>query len=438
MGREKVAVVSLGCAKNLINSEQMMYLLLKAGFRVTGKANNADVVIINTCGFIESAKTEAIETILEFCQAKDGGSIKKIIVTGCLAERYKNEITSEIPEVDAVVGVGSFDDIVSAVKAVLSGCESLKMFGDINSAVSDTKRVITTSRVWAYMKIAEGCDNRCAFCVIPDIRGQYRSRPVESIVDETLELTSDGIKEIILVAQDVTRYGLDLYGKRRLKDLLTALCAIDGVQWIRLHYLYPDEIDNDLINVVAGNDKILKYLDVPIQHINNRILSRMRRRGSGDEVRALIKRLRERIPGVVLRTSIITGLPGEGEREFEELCAFLKEARIERVGVFQFSPEEGTDAAVMDRPDGEAAERRAGIISEIQRDIFDEFNWSRIGDITPVLVEGREEGRYYGRSFAESPEIDGYIRVKGAGIATDSIIDVHITDVEDGELIGEV
>ena len=431
-----VAMVSLGCAKNLVNSEQMMFLLKEAGYEVSGDTTRAEIVIVNTCGFIESAKSEAIETIIELGLQKGSGQIKKLVVTGCLAERYKNEIPAELPEVDAIVGVGAFDDIVAVVTQTIQSDGIVKAFGDINAPVSETGRIITTSPVWTYLKIAEGCDNRCAFCVIPDIRGCFRSRPMDRVLDEAKILAKRGTKEFIIVAQDVTRYGLDLYGKRRLPDLLRGLCDIEGPEWIRLHYLYPDEIDDTLISTIAGNDKILKYLDIPIQHINDEILRRMNRRGSGKDIRELFSRLRERIPGLVLRTSVITGLPGEGEREFGELCEFISETKIERAGVFAYSPEEGTPAAAMLRPDEDTALRRAELLSDIQSGVIDTFNESRIGSITKVLIDNRDDGHFYGRSFAESPDVDGYIAVEGSGISADRFYDIVITGVNNGELVG--
>ena len=434
--KSKVAMVSLGCAKNLVNSEQMMFLLKEAGYEVSGDTSHADVAVVNTCGFIESAKMEAIETIIELGLLKASGHIGKLIVAGCLPERYKSEITREMPEIDAVVGVGGFDNIAGILEQVTEGRGKAEAFGDIDAPVSETGRIITTSPVWTYMKIAEGCDNKCAYCAIPDIRGRFRSRPVERVLGEANRLAESGIKELILVAQDVTRYGLDLYGERRLPELLTGLCAVDGLEWIRLHYLYPDEIDEKLVDVIAGNDKILKYLDIPIQHINDNVLRRMNRRGSGKDIRELFRRLRGRIPGLVLRTSIITGLPGEGEREFEELCEFIGEAKIERAGVFAYSPEEGTPAAVMVRPDKETASRRAELITDIQSGIIDEFNESRIGGTTRVLIESSGDGRFYGRSFAESPDIDGYIAVKGSSVSLHRFYNIQITGTENGELLG--
>ena len=431
----KVGFISLGCAKNLINSEQMMYLLKKAGFEVTGGTEGVDAVIVNTCAFIESAKSEAIDAIIELGAMKDEGRVGKLIVAGCLPERYRNEIMPELPEIDAVLGTGRFDDIVGVLKSVLASGDKPALFGDIDKPVSETKRVLTTSPAWAYIKIAEGCDNRCAYCVIPDIRGNFRSREIGNIVNEARELAARGTKELIIIAQDVTRYGLDLYGKRRLTDLLSELCDIEPLKWIRLHYLYPNEIDEELIDVIAKNDKILKYLDIPIQHINDEILKNMHRKGSGGDIRSLIKILRTRIPEVVIRTSLIAGLPGEGENEFEELCVFLREAKIERAGIFAYSPEDGTQAALMDRPDSDVAARRAEMLTDIQSLIMDEFNKSRVGNVETVLIEGYDRGQFIARSYAESPDVDGYIYVSGGNITVNEFVDVRITEVIDGELL---
>ena len=428
--------MSLGCAKNLVNTEQMMHLLYRAGYEVSGETDGADIAVVNTCAFIESAKDEAIETIIELGKAKADGRIGKIIVAGCLAERYKGEIISEMPEVDAVLGVGSFDDIVEAARSAESGNGRTSVFGDIDAPVSEASRIITTSPTWAYLKIAEGCDNHCSYCVIPGIRGRFRSRPIENIVRETEDLAGRGIRELIIVAQDVTRYGLDLYGKRSLPALLRRLCGIGELKWLRLHYLYPADVDDELIDIIAGEEKILKYIDIPIQHINDGILRKMNRRDSNKGIHELIKRTRERITGSVLRTSVIAGLPGEGEAEFEELCEFLRESGIERAGVFHYSPEEGTAAALMDRPDMETAIQRAEILSGIQSRVMDRFNASRIGSVTTVLTEGFDGESFVGRSYAESPDVDGYIIIRGKGIKQGEFIEVRITGVEDGELVG--
>jgi len=385
MAINKVALISLGCPKNLVNSEQMLYLLCEAGFEIVPEPEDADAVIVNTCGFIESAKSEAIDTIIEMGELKKAGKIKSIIATGCLTQRYKDDIFKELPELDAVLGTGSYDGIVEAVKNSLKG-KQYSHFDDINAPLSETGRVVSTGPGWAYLRIAEGCNNRCAFCVIPFIRGNYRSRKMEDILDEARALAKTGTKELIVVAQDITRYGTDIYGKRTLSELLKQLCKIRGIEWIRLHYLYPDEFDDELMNVIASEKKILKYIDIPIQHINNDILKRMNRRGTGDDVRALLKRLREKIPNAVIRTSLIVGLPGEGEDEFDELCGFLREAKIERAGVFVFSPEEGTPAAEMtDRCDEDEALRRQELVMDIQAEIMDEWSRAFEGKIISVL-----------------------------------------------------
>lgn len=434
----KISLISLGCAKNLVNSEQMLYLLSEAGYTLVPEPDGADAVIINTCGFIDAAKSEAIDTVLEMAELKKAGKLGKIIVTGCLAERYQDTVMQELPEIDAVLGVGSFGDIVEAVTKALNN-ESVLSFGDKNAPVEETPRVVSTGPSWAYLRIAEGCNNFCAFCAIPYIRGKYRSREIENVVEEARELAEHGVKELIVIAQDITRYGTDLYGKRCLAELCRRLAEIDGVEWIRLHYLYPDQFDDELINEIASNEKIVKYLDIPIQHINNDILKSMNRRGTGDDIRKLFKELRERIPGVVLRTSLISGLPGEGDAEFEELCSFLREAKIERAGVFPFSPEEGTPAAKMPHVDAEEAQRRADLIMEIQAGVMDEFNASLIGKTLEVLCLDYDEDSqmWVGRSCYDSPDIDGLVFFDGDG-GEGNIVYVNITAVaDDGNLIGE-
>jgi len=432
-----IALISLGCAKNLVNSEQMLYLMSEAGYALTPDPDGADAVIINTCGFIDAAKSEAIDTILEMAELKKAGRLGKIIVAGCLTERYRQTVMDELPEIDAILGVGSFGDIVKAADAVFRG-ETVSLFGDQNAPVDEIPRVVTTGPAWAYLRIAEGCNNFCAFCAIPFIRGRYRSRKIEDIVEEAEDLAAHGIKELIVIAQDITRYGTDLYGRRMLAELCRRLSEIEGVHWIRLHYLYPDQFDDELIDEIASNDKIVKYLDIPIQHINDGILKAMNRRGNGAEIRSLFNTLRERIPGLVLRTSLIAGLPGEGEAEFEELCEFLREARIERVGVFPFCPEEGTRAAEMPHVDIEIAQRRAELILDFQSQIMDDFCTAKLGKTLEVLCEGFDEDEklYFGRSYADSPDIDGLVYF--SGYAEDGeMVKVLITDNEDGNLYGE-
>ena len=436
---QSIGMISLGCAKNQVDAEQMLFLLQQAGYLIQPQPEGADLVIVNTCGFIESAKTEAIGNILAMAQLKTEGKIGKILVTGCLAQRYQEEILQELPEVDGILGTGSYYDVVGAVRQLLSGAEGLRDIGDIQAPIRECGRILTTPKYYAYLKIAEGCDNHCAFCIIPALRGKYRSRPMEKLVEEATGLARSGAKELIVVAQDTSRYGIDLYGERRLAELLQALCRIDGIEWVRVHYLYPDEMSEKLIDVLADEPKIVKYLDIPIQHIDDDILRKMNRRGNSEYLKDLLKRLRARIPGLVLRTSLIAGLPGEGEAEFEKLCEFLREYRLERVGAFVFSPEEGTRAAQMEYPDTEVARRRADLIEELQSRIMDDWNASMMGKKLQVLCEGydADEECYYGRTYADSPDIDGRILFDAEKeIEPGTFVTVEVTDACDGELIG--
>ena len=436
---QSIGMVSLGCAKNQVDAEQMLFLLQQAGYNILPEPAGADVVIVNTCGFIESAKTEAIDNILAMAQLKAEGSVGKILVTGCLAQRYQEEILKELPEVDGVLGTGSYYDVVSAVKQLLDGAEGIEEYGDIQAPVQECGRILTTPKHYAYLKIAEGCDNHCAFCIIPTLRGKYRSRPMDKLIVEAKELAVSGVKELIVVAQDTSRYGIDLYGERKLAELLRELCKIDGFVWVRVHYLYPDEMSDELIDVLANEPKIVKYLDIPIQHIDDGILKKMNRRGNSKYLKALLTKLRDRIPGLVLRTSLITGLPGEGEKEFEALCDFLREYKLERVGAFAFSPEEGTRAAKMEYPDAEVARQRADVVEEIQSRIMDEWNESMMGKKLQVLCEGydADEECWYGRTFADSPDIDGRILFDSEEELTPGdFVTVEVTDACDGELIG--
>lgn len=425
------SVVSLGCAKNLVNTEQMLFLMNEAGFELIPDIEKSDIVIINTCGFIDSAKQEAIDTIFETYNINNN-----IIVTGCLPERYKDEIIKEIPEIKSFLGVCSYDKIVEASNAILLG-QTYYDFSDNSSPIDEVKRIVSTGPSWAYIKIAEGCNNFCAFCAIPYIRGRYRSREMNNILSEAKELASQGIKEIILIAQDITKYGVDLYNKPSLARLCHELSEISGIKWIRLHYLYPELIDDELINEISSNDKIVKYLDIPIQHINNNILKKMNRHGTGDDIKILFNKLRSSIPNLVLRTSIITGLPGETEKEFIQLCEFLKEARIERVGVFPFSPEDGTPASKMEHCSYETAVDRANfILDEIQGPIMDNFCETFIGKSIDVLVTNNNGNKLFGRTYADSPDIDGEVEFEGSTMPGD-FAKVLITDVDDGILIGE-
>ena len=436
----KVAFISLGCAKNLVNTEQMMALTRDAGYELVSDPEGADVAVLNTCGFIDSAKSEAIQNILELAALKDAGKLGKLLVAGCLSQRYQNELEQEMPEVDGVLGTGSYTDIVSALEEVTAGGHP-RRFGDIDHTEEDGARVVSTPPYTAYLKIAEGCDNRCSYCIIPYLRGRYRSRSMESLLAEAKALADRGVQELIVIAQDITRYGTDLYGRRRLGELLTELCKLP-FHWIRLHYLYPDEVDDDLIDVLAREHKILKYIDIPLQHINDGILKAMNRRSTKAEIIALLNKLRQRLPGLVLRTSLICGLPGEGEAEFEELCEFLQDAGIERAGIFQFSPEEGTPAAVMEHQvEPEVAARRVELLVELQSRVMDAYNESRLGETLEVLCEGFDPdmGCYAGRSYADSPDVDGRVFFTAAGLVpAGTFVNVRITGTSDGDLTGEI
>ena len=436
----RICLISLGCAKNQVNSEQMLYLLNQAGHEVVGEVDGCDVAIVNTCGFIDSAKSEAIDQILQLAEVKKAGGLKKILVTGCLSQRYEKDILESLPEVDGMLGTGSFGQICQAVEDVMHGGKPL-YFGDKSGPIEEIGRVVTTGPGWAYLRIAEGCDNWCAFCAIPAIRGRYRSRPMNELLDEASELASAGVKELIVIAQDITRYGTDLYGEHKLAALLRELCKLD-FHWIRLHYLYPEEITPELIDTIAQEPKILKYIDLPIQHCNDQILRTMCRRSTKAELLELFSTLRERIPGLVLRTSLITGLPYEDEAAFEELCEFLREVRIERAGVFPYSPEEGTPAArMLNRVDTAEAERRAELVVDVQSDIIDAYNESILGEEREVLCEGYDPQAqmFYGRSYAESPDIDGRIWFTAdSEIAPGSFVNVRLTGTMDGETTGEL
>lgn len=406
----KIGLISLGCAKNLVDSEHMLALLQQAGYEITDDMNEAEVGIVNTCGFIEAAKTEAIETILDVARYKEEGALRGLIVTGCLAQRYADEIQTELPEVDAICGTGSYDNIADAVRDVLAGKKAVYM-RDMTAAALDGARDRLTPSYTAYFKIAEGCSNTCAYCIIPKLRGPYRSRDFDLLLAEARELSDAGVKELIVIAQDITKYGLDLYRERRLPALLRALCKLNFT-WIRLHYLYPDQITDELIEVIATEPKIVKYLDIPLQHVSKRILRAMHRPGDKDSLTALLMKLRARIPGLVLRTSLIVGLPGETEAEFAQLCEFLQQARIERAGVFEYSPEEGTEAAALpDQIDDDEKHRRRLIVEELQSGVIDEYNLSRMHETLDVLCEGFDAaaGLFYGRSYADSVDVDGRI-----------------------------
>ena len=436
-----IGFISLGCAKNQVDCERMMYRVQEAGHTVKADVVGSDVVIINTCGFIDSAKSEAIDFILQTAALKQEGLVGKILVTGCLSQRYQQEILNEMSEVDGILGTGSYTEVVPAIEALLND-EKVVDFGSIDAPEQETGRILTTPEHYAYLKIAEGCDNRCSYCIIPYLRGKFRSRQMDDVLYEARLLAASGVKEIIVVAQDTSRYGTDLEGhKRLLPELLRQLCAIDGFHWVRVHYVYPDEIDDEFIEVMATEPKIVKYLDIPIQHCNSKILKLMNRRGDGEFLRKLFAKLRDRIPGLVLRTSVITGLPGEGEEEFAELCQFLKDMKLERVGAFPFSPEEGTPAAEMDFVDNEIAQQRAQMVEIIQSAIMDETNEAMMGQVLEVLVDGYDEEfeQYFGRTFADSPEIDGRVWIATQDdLSEGDFVKVCIDGLVDGDLTGYI
>ena len=435
-----VAFISLGCAKNQVNCEQMMATVQAAGHNVSTNPEGADVVVINTCGFLASACGEAIDHVLEMAELKRIGQVKKILVTGCMAQRYQKDILKEMPEVDGVLGTGSYGDIAKAIDEVMEIGIRPCHFGNIHTAEQGGERILSTPPWYSYLRIAEGCDNHCAYCVIPSLRGKYRSRPMDEVLVEAKELSDAGVKELLIIAQDITRYGTDLTGRHQLAELLRELCKLD-FHWIRLHYLYADHITDELIETIAAEEKILPYLDIPMQHCNNEVLKLMNRRDTKESLLALISKLREKIPGLVLRTSLIAGLPGEGEEEFEELCEFLREVKIERAGVFPFSPEEGTRAALMEHVDEEEAARRAELAVDVQSDVIDEYNESVLGLEREVLCEGYDPQAqmFFGRSYAESPDIDGRIYFDAnEEIEPGTFVMVRFTGTMDGELTGEL
>ena len=436
-----IGFISLGCAKNQVDCERMMYRVQEAGHTVKADVVGSDVVVINTCGFIDSAKSEAIDYILQTAALKAEGLVGKILVTGCLSQRYQQVILEEMPEVDGILGTGSYTEVVPAIEALLQD-ETVVDFGSIDAPEQETGRIVTTPEHYAFIKIAEGCDNRCSYCIIPYLRGKFRSRQMDDVLYEARLLAASGVKELIVVAQDTSRYGTDLPGhKRLLPELLRQMCQIEGLEWIRVHYVYPDEIDHDFIDVMATEPKIVKYLDIPIQHCNSKILKLMNRRGDGTFLRELFAKLRARIPGLVLRTSVITGLPGEGEEEFTELCEFLREQRLERVGAFPFSPEEGTPAYDMEHPDSEVAQQRAQMVEMIQSRIMDDYNEAMMGKTMQILVDGYDEEleQFFGRTYADSPEIDGRVWIASKEpLQEGEFVTVTIDGCIDGELSGYV
>ncbi len=437
----KVGFISLGCSKNLVDTEVMLKNLYDAGFEITPDETEAEIVVVNTCGFIESAKQESIDNILDIAWLKEHGKCKHIIATGCLVERYREEVMNELPEVDALVGVGSLCDIAEACTAVMRG-EKYTSFRDKNASPLGGERILTTADHTAYLKIGEGCDNRCTYCAIPLIRGGFRSRTIEDIVKEAKDLEALGVKEINLIAQDTTRYGLDIYGKYSLAELVRAICRETKIPWIRLLYCYPDKITDELIEELRNNPRLVKYMDIPIQHISDTVLARMNRHGGTALIKETVKKLRERVPGIVLRTTAMVGFPGETEEDFVELCEFVKGARFDRFGAFTFSPEEGTAAAEMpDQIDEQVKQDRYDTLMQTQLTVSEDLSAQKIGQILTVLCDGYDTVAeiHYGRSYADAPDVDGRVYFKSPKrIAPGTFCEVKITEALDYDVVGEI
>lgn len=435
----KIGMISLGCPKNQVDGEVLLAKLADAGFKIVNTIEDSDIMIVNTCGFIEAAKTEAIETILEVAEYKNAGIISAIVVTGCLAERYKDDVLSELPEVDAVVGIGANSNIVKICQKALCGISTANFPNKCYLPLNE-KRMLSTPPHWAYLKIAEGCDNRCAFCAIPGIRGKFRSRPMVEVIDEAKALAAKGIKEVILIAQDTTKYGQDIYGEYKLASLLKELVKIDGIEWIRLYYCYPQRITDELIEVIRDNEKICSYIDVPLQHSDATVLRNMRRVGTGEDYKALIAKMRKEIPDLALRTTLMVGFPGETDEQFENLCSFIKDVKFDRMGCFAFSPEEDTPAYVMDNQlDDDVKNHRQEILMDLQYGISESLNKSRVGKTYKVIVDSVKDNVCVGRSYMDSPEIDtGIIFSSTPDIKIGDFVNVKITDVDGYDLIGEL
>lgn len=437
---EKVSLASLGCSKNLIDAEQMLGILTDAGYEIVENEEDADILIVNTCTFIESAKMESIECILELAQYKKAGKCQHLIVTGCMAQRYKEQVLTEIPEVDAVVGTNEYPDIVSVIEG-LKQDGNREFCSDVPLMCQELPRLRTTPAYTAYLKIAEGCDNRCTYCVIPSIRGKYRSRKMEDILREAEQMAQEGVKELIVIAQDTTRYGKDLYGEYKLAELLKELCRIEGIVWVRVHYCYPELVTEELLQVFKQEEKLCNYFDIPIQHCNDRILKRMGRRTNKAQITQLITRIRELIPDAQIRTSLITGFPGETEEEFEELREFIEEVRFERLGVFAYSREEDTPAYLLDgQIEEEEKQRRQELLMLVQSQISQEQNEARIGETVRVMVEDKDEiiQSYYGRTYADSIEIDGKVFFKSnKALQGGNFVDVEVEQALEYDLFGK-
>ena len=442
---KNVLFVSLGCDKNLVDSEKMLGLLNEAGYRVAQEESEADAIVVNTCCFIHDAKEESVETILEMAEWKKKGRLKALIVTGCMAQRYKDEIFESLPEVDAVVGTGDFENIGAVIDRLLNGEKKVQLVTDINHLLNENnsyKRMVTTTGGFSYLKIAEGCDNRCTYCTIPSLRGKYRSRNIESLVKEAQILADKGVRELILIAQDTSLYGKDLYGEQKLHVLLQEISKIEDIKWIRILYCYPENVYDELIDEMASNPKVLHYLDMPVQHTNDRILKLMGRRSTGDKIKDTVNRLRAKMPDMCIRTTLITGFPTETQEEFESVIDFMKEVKFDRLGVFTYSPEEGTPACRMDgQIDEEIKAQRKESIMEAQMEISAELGQKFVGKTLEVIVEGKiedEDDLYCGRSFRDCYEIDGFVFFKSSEeLIAGDFYNIKITSAGDYDLIGE-
>lgn len=435
----KVGMISLGCDKNRVDAETMLFEFKKNGFEIVNNEKEADIIIVNTCGFIESAKTESIETILEMAQNKENGECKAIIATGCMAERYKEELINEMPELDAVVGTGNYSDIVDIVNNILNGKNKIVKVGNIDYNLEYKERILTTPMHYAYIKIAEGCNNNCSYCIIPKLRGKFRSRSIESIVNEVKDIANKGVKEIILVAQDTTMYGIDIYKRKALPELIKEIENINGIEWIRIMYAYPEEITDELIETVRTSKKVCHYFDMPIQHISNNILKAMNRRTSKENILEKINKIKTNIPDAVIRTSLIVGFPGETEKDFNELVEFIKEYKLDRVGIFEYSQEEGTRAAEMENQiPNDIKLKRKETLMKIQSKINKDKNNNSVGREFIVMVEGQVDNEtYVGRTYADAPEIDQLVYFKSSRkINNGTFVNVIITKAYNYDLIG--
>lgn len=440
---KKVFIETLGCSKNQVDSEIMLGIMNENGFDLAEREVEADVIIINTCGFIESAKTESVETIIDFAELKETGNCKVLIVSGCLSQRYKDELKKEIPEVDAFLGTTNFVEVAKIVDDIFSETETNASHFDIDADVDyELPRILTSPSYTAYIKISEGCDNRCTYCIIPKLRGKYKSRKMENIIEEVKFLAENGTKELIIIAQDITRYGLDIYGEYRLVDLLDELSKVEGIKWIRLQYSYPDIIDDELIDLIARNEKICDYLDIPIQHCNDEVLKVMNRRTTKEHIINVIQKLRSKVPGIAIRTSLIAGFPGETDEQFNELYEFVKETEFDRLGVFSYSREEDTPAAKLpNQIDEEIKEERQVAIMALQKDISLKKNMAKIGTVYDILIEEKVNGEdvYVGRSQYDAPDVDGIVFVNSKKeLMVGEFVKVTITDALEYDLIGEV